>query len=236
MDAPKGPRGAAPFSRAPVSGAVALCLFLAVFGIGAARVPGSAREALCIPLLMDCTTPPPTPAPTAPPTGLLGGLLGGVAGGVATAAPGLPLDILADPGAPVMTLPAAQLGGSSLSFTGLQSVSLVTIPLASGAQVPVIKLVADSITIDNFVLDVRRATGPSLVTTAGQMIVSGHVTAYLDSVTGTTLGGLGLTLGTDATPPPSSELPSELLRINLGLVGIDAAHISFTNQEQKLHG
>jgi len=105
-----------------------------------------------------------------------------------------------------MTLPAAQLGGSSLSFTGLQSVSLVTIPLANGTRVPVIKLVADSITINNFLLDVRRAAGPSLVTTAGRMVVSGHVTAYLDSVTGTTLGGLGLTLGTDETPPPSSEL------------------------------
>jgi hypothetical protein len=55
-------------------------------------------------------------------------------------------------------------------------------------------------------------------------------------VTGTTLGGLGLTLGTNETPPPGNELPSELLRVNLGLVGIDADHISFTQQEQKLHG
>jgi hypothetical protein len=184
---------------------------------------------------MNCTAPAPTPTPT-PTKAPGGGILGGLLGGGATTAPGLPLDVLADPNAPVMTLPAAQLGGSSLSFTGLQSVSLVTIPLASGARVPVIRLVADSITINNFLLDVRRSTGPSLVTTAGQMVVRGHVVAYLDSVTGTTLGGLGLTLGTDATPPPSSELPSQLLRVNLGLVGIDADHISFTNQEQKLHG
>jgi hypothetical protein len=224
-----------PLRSAPVSGAVALCLFLAVFGIGAARVPGSAPEALCIPLIMNCTAPAPTPSPT-PTKSPIGGALGGLLGGGSTAAPGLPLDILADPSAPVMTLPAAQLGGSSLSFTGLQSVSLVTIPLASGERVPVIKLVADSITINNFLLDVRRATGPSLVTTAGRMVVSGHVRVYLDSVTATTLGGLGLTLGTDATPPPSSELPSQLLRVNLGLVGIDADHISFTSQEQKLHG
>jgi len=135
-----------------------------------------------------------------------------------------------------MTLPAAQLGGSSLSFTGLRSVSLVTIRLITGSQVPVIKLVAESITINNFLLDVRRATGPSLVTTAGRMVVSGYVTVYLDSVTATTLGGLGLTLGTDETPPPGDELPSQLLRVNLGLVGIDAQHISFTQQEQKLHG
>lgn len=217
---------------APVSGAVVLCLSLAVFGIGAARVPTSSPSALCIPLLMNCTAPAPTPTPSTPPKGLLGGVLGGGA----TGTPGLPLDILADPAAPVMTLPAAQLGGSSLSFSGLRSVTLVTIPLANGSRVPVIKLVADSITINDFLLDVRRATGPSLVTTAGRMVVRGHVTAYLDSVTGTTLGGLGLSLGTDETPPPSTELPSQLLRVNLGLVGIDADHISFTQQEQKLHG
>lgn len=190
---------------------------------------------------MNCTTSPsptPTPTPSTSPTNPIGGVVGGLLGGTtgATGSTIAPLDILADPDAPVMTLPAAQLSGSSLSFTGLQSVTLVTIPLANGNQVPVIKLVADSITIDGFELDVRRATGPSLVTTAGQMMVSGHVVAYLDSVTGETLGGAGLTLGTDATPPPSSELPSQLLRVDLGLVGIDAQHISFTNQEQQLHG
>ena len=162
--------------------------------------------------------------------------MGGILGGGSTTTGGGVLSVLDDPDAPVMTLPAAQLGGSSLSFTGLQSVSLVTIRLDNGTRVPVIKLVADSITMNGFLLDVRRATGPSLVTTAGQMVVRGHVRVYLDSVTGTTLGGLGLTLGTDQTPPPSSELPTQLLRVNLGLVGIDADHISFTQQEQKLHG
>jgi hypothetical protein len=234
VDAEEGSRGAAPFRSAPVSGAVALCFFLAVFGIGAARVPTAAPEALCIPLLMNCSTPSPTPSPT--PTKPSGGLLGGILGGGSTTTGGGVLSILADPGAPIMTLPAAQLGASTLSFTGLQSVSLVTIRLINGSQVPVIKLVADSITINGFMLDVRRATGPSLVTTAGKMVVQGHVTVYLDSVTGTTLGGLGLTLGTDQTPPPGSELPSQLLRVNLGLVGMDADHISFTQQEQKLHG
>jgi hypothetical protein len=219
-----------PSRSGPVSGAVALCLFLAVFGIGAARVPGSAPQALCIPLLMHCSTPSPTP--TKPSGGFLGGLLGGSGGNTGSGV----LSVLDDPDAPVMTLPAAQLSGSSLSFTGLQSVSLVTIRLANGTRVPVIKLVADSITMNGFLLDVRRATGPSLVTTAGQMVVRGHVRVYLDSVTGTTLGGLGLTLGTDQTPPPSSELPTQLLRVNLGLVGIDADHISFSQQEQKLHG
>ncbi|HEY5230006.1 MAG TPA: hypothetical protein VIJ11_03810 [Galbitalea sp.] len=234
MDAEEGRRGAAPFRRAPVSGAVVLCLFLASFGIGAARVPTAAPEALCIPILMNCSTPSPSPSPS--PTKPSGGLLGGLLGGGGSTTGGGVLSILADPDAPIMTLPAAQLGGSSLSFTGLRSVSLVTIRLITGSQVPVIKLVAESITINNFLLDVRRATGPSLVTTAGRMVVSGYVTVYLDSVTATTLGGLGLTLGTDETPPPGDELPSQLLRVNLGLVGIDAQHISFTQQEQKLHG
>jgi hypothetical protein len=234
VDAEEGLRGAAPFRSAPVSGAVALCFLLAAFGIGAARVPTAQPEALCIPLLMSCSTPSPTPTPT--PTKPSGGLLGGLLGGGSTTTGGGVLSILDDPDAPIMTMPAAQLGGSSLSFTGLQSVSLVTIRLANGTRVPVIKLVADSITMNGFLLDVRRATGPSLVTTAGQMVVRGNVRVYLDSVTGTTLGGIGLTLGTNETPPPSNELPSELLRVNLGLVGIDADHISFTQQEQKLHG
>jgi hypothetical protein len=186
---------------------------------------------MCIPLLMSCTTPAPSPAPApTPPGGILGGLLGG--GG--SSAGSAPLSILADPDAPVMTLPAAQLGGSSLTFTGLQSATLVTIPLANGTRTPVIKLVADSITIDNFLLDVRKATGPSLVTNAGTMVLRGHVTAYLDSITGTTLAGVGFSLGTSATPPPGNELPSELLRVNLGLVGVDAASITLTQQEQKI--
>src|SRR5476649_2029803 len=130
-----------PSRSGPVSGAVALCLFLAVFGIGAARVPGSAPQARCIPLLMNCSTPSPTP--TKPSGGFLGGLLGGSGGNTGSGV----LSVLDDPDAPVMTLPAAQLSGSSLSFTGLQSVSLVTIRLANGTRVPVIKLVADSITM-----------------------------------------------------------------------------------------
>src|ERR1019366_5901161 len=159
VDAEEGPRGAAPFRSAPVSGAVALCLFLAVFGIGAAKVPGSAPQALCIPLLVNCSAPAPmpSPTPTKPPDGLVGGLLGS-----GTTTGGGVLSVLDDPNAPVMTMPAAQLNGSSLSFTGLQSVTLVTIRLVTGARVPVLRLVADSITINNFLLDVRRATGPSL--------------------------------------------------------------------------
>jgi len=208
-------------------------------GIGAARVPASAPEALCIPLLMTCgsptptSTPTPTPSPAtgsapAAPLGGLGSLLGGAAstgeaGGTLAQVVAAP-----DPSAPIMTLPAAQLGGSSISFTGLQSVTVVTVPLANGTRTPVLKLVADSITIDNFMLDVRPANGSgALVSNAGQMLLRGHVIAYLDSVSGTLLGGAGLTAGA-ANPPPGNELPSTLLNVTLGLVGMTAQSITLS--------
>jgi hypothetical protein len=217
-------------------------VILAMSGIAAAPVPASAPTKLCIPVLMDCSDPTPTPTNTPSPTpsgplGGLGGVLGGVTGSASDAAGGL-VSVVAKPdkNAPVMTLPAAQLGGSSLSFTGLKSVSLVTVPLANGKRTPVIKLVADSITITDFLLDVRPANlSAALVTNAGTMTLSGHVTAYLDSVTGTTLGGVGLNLGVAKDPPPGSEVPSKLLRVTLGLVGVDADSIVLTQQEQTLH-
>jgi hypothetical protein len=215
-------------------------IVLAMSGIAAAPVPASAPTKLCIPLLMSCSDPSPTPTPSPTPSGPLGGLggvLGGVTGGASDAAGGL-VSAVAKPDkhAPVMTLPAAQLGGSSLSFTGLKSVSLVTVPLANGKRTPVIKLEADSITITDFLLDVRPANlSAALVTNAGTMTLRGHVTAYLNSVTGTTLGGLGLSLGVAKEPPPGKEVPSKLLRVTLGLVGVDADSIALTQQEQTIH-
>ena len=135
-----------------------------------------------------------------------------------------------------MTLPAAQLGGSSLSFTGLKSVKLVTVPLANGSRTTVIELSADTITITDFVLDVRPPDlSAALVTNAGTMELSGNVHAYIDSVTGTTLGGLGLSLGLAPDPPAGTELPSTLLRVNLGLVGVTANRITLAPQEQQIH-
>jgi hypothetical protein len=219
---------------------------------------------LCLPILMTCSTPTPTPTPAPPPSptspgtpdnpgtptnplgglggaGGLGGLLGGTTGSLtdgATSAAGGAASVVATPDkeAPVMTLPAAQLGGSSLSFTGLRSVSLVTVPLVDGTRTPVIKLVADSITITDFSLDVRPPDlSAALVTNAGTMVLRGHVTAYIDSVTGTSIAGIPLSLGVAKDPPPGSEVPSKLLGVSLGLVGVDADSITLTQQEQKLH-
>jgi hypothetical protein len=236
--------------RATGTLAIALCLVVATGGIGAARVP-DAREALCLPILMTCGTPAPTPAPSPsqPPPGVPGlpGLPGlppvlppvaglpGVPGVTpAPTASGVPLIALADPNAPTFTLPAAQLGGSSISFSGLRSIGFVTVPLADGTRAPVIKLVADDIVITDFLLDVRRATGPSLVTNSGRMELRGNVQVYLDSISASLLDGTALTLGA-ATPPTAQELPPTLLRPTLGLVGVTANSITLIPSKQVIH-
>jgi hypothetical protein len=216
-------------------------MVLSLAGFGAA--PTTARQGLRIPLLMSCDsstpgpTPTPTPVPSSPLSGI-GSLLGaggaGSAGSSGSAGEPPSQPATPDDAAPTFTLPAAQLGGSSISFTGLQSVTVVTVPLANGTRTPVLKLVADSITITDFVLDVRKATGPSLVTNSGTMTLRGHVQAYLDSVSATLGNGLGLTLGA-TTPPPGGELPSTLLRPTLGLVGVTAASITLTPSHQQIH-
>lgn len=210
---------------------VAVVLCLSLCGIGAAPVPTAEPAALCIPLLMHCgsqSAPSPTPKPLLPLP-----LAPGILPGTDSATTPLPVEAVPDAGAPTFTLPAAQLGGSSISIVGLASVTVVTVPLANGSRTPVLKIMADEVTVDGFLLDVRKATGPSLVTTATRMALHGNVQVYVDSLTATTLGGVGITLGA-ATPPPGGELPSQLLRVNLGLVGVTADSIVFTTPHQDL--
>jgi hypothetical protein len=239
-------RKASPASgRKPgVATAVALLFVAALTGVGAIAAPAAhAAEpsSLCLPILMICP-PPPSPSPSPSPSsggGLVGGLVGGLLGGAKV--PGAssstaPLVIGPDDSAYPMTLPAGQLGGSSISISGIHQVGLVTVKKLDGSSFAVIKLKADDVVITGFLLDVRRATGPALVSSADRMELKGNVSVWLDSLTGTTLGGLGLTLGTDQTPPPSSELPPRLLRVNLGLVATSADSISYVNLHQELHG
>ncbi|HEY8913933.1 hypothetical protein [Lacisediminihabitans sp.] len=215
----------------PAKTAVTVCLVVALASIGAAKAP-AAEPALCIPLVTQCgaATPSPTPTPGPVPTPIvpLPGL-----GATPGATP--PVSALADPDATTFTLPAAQLGGSSISIKGLHSVTAVTVPLANGTRTPVLKIVADDVVVDDFMLDVRKATGPSLVTNATRMHLHGNVRIYLDSITGSLLDGTALTLGA-ATPPPGNELPPTLLRVNLGLVGVTAGSIVFTSPHQSLKG
>jgi hypothetical protein len=230
-----------------VAGALVACVAASLAGLGAARVPTAAPAALCIPLFMSCSSPSPTPTPT--PTGSLPGVPG-VPGLPTPPVPGSPTAPGATPtptptptapaapagpdaGAPVFTQPPASLGSSSLSFSGLRGVSVVTVPLADGSRIPVLKISADSITIDGFSLTVRKDTGPKLATTADQMALRGNVQVYLDSVTATGPDGKSITLGA-ATPPPADGLPPQLLRVTLGLVGVTADSIHFTAPHQHL--
>ncbi|SDH51065.1 hypothetical protein SAMN04515691_1172 [Leifsonia sp. 98AMF] len=228
-----------------VAGALVACIAAALAGLGAARVPTAAPAALCIPIIMPCSSPTPTPTPTPTGTGIPGVPTLPIPGAPgAPTAPGSPTPTPTTPTAPatpagpdatapVFTQPPAQLGSSSLSFSGLKGISVVTVPLADGSRVPVLKISADSITIDHFSLTVRKETGPKLATTADQMALRGNVQVYLDSVTATGPDGKTLTLGA-ATPPPADGLPPQLLRVTLGLVGVTADSIHFTNPHQHL--
>lgn len=208
---------------------------MAVLGLGLSVVGATgaqAAEALCLPILMTCD------AETAPtPVTDLGDTLGGIIGLGDETSPGLgaPLvEPIADPSAPVMTLPAAQLGGSSLSINGLKALSLVTVPLADGSRATVFKIEADQFVIDDFVLDVRNSTSPSLVSTSTQMRLTGNAAVYVDSVTGSLLGGEGFSL-LAPTPPPGDELPPQLIGVHLGLVGCTADLIEFDDSHQHLY-
>jgi hypothetical protein len=65
------------------------------------------------------------------------------------------------------------------------------------------------------------------------MELRGHVQVYVDSVTASLQDGTTVSLGAN-TPPPGNELPSTLLRVNLGLVGVIADSIVFTSSHQNL--
>lgn len=212
--------------------------------IGAARAPEA--ESGCI-LLVICTPgPTPTPTPSGGTGGSvggsgtgsgggLGGIVGGATGGIGIGgtqdnAGGLPpVPLVATPDdSMVFTLPASQLGGSSIAFGSIPIVSLVTVQLKDGSRTTVIKLQADSVTINDFVLDVKKTPGGDAgVTTSKQMVLSGHVSAYVDSATATLPGGIPLTLGAQ-TPPTETELPQTLLGVHLGLVGVISDRMTMT--------
>ncbi|MBK4347138.1 hypothetical protein [Lacisediminihabitans changchengi] len=223
-------------------------LVLALSGIGAARAEPAA---LCLPIIMPCAAPSTSPSPTptssstpssppkAPGIAVPIPLLGVTPGQPAVpAVPGTPGETppptpVADDSAPTFTLPAATLGGSSITISGLHGIAVVTVPLADGSRATALKVSADDVVVTDFVLDVRKSTGPSLVSTSDRMELNGNVQVYLDSATATLGDGTALNFGA-ATPPPGNELPPELLRVSLGLVGVTANSISFANSHQQL--
>lgn len=240
-------------ARAAAALTAAMLLLGGATGAGAAWADDGTRPArLCIPILLPCSDPSPSPTPSPTPT----------AGSVLPTLPGVPVVPAPDPtpatptspaptpppqdsttppaqaavvdeNSPVFTQPSAQLGAQSLSFRGIPLVSVVTVPLADGTRITVLKMTADEITIDGFALTVRRATGPALVTTADRMTLSGHISVYLNSLSATTADGKTLTLGAD-TPPPADGIAPGLASVTLGLVGTTADSIVYTNTDQKI--
>ncbi|UJP10762.1 DUF6114 domain-containing protein [Microbacterium sp. KUDC0406] len=136
-----------------------------------------------------------------------------------------------DAGAPVFTDIPAQMGSKGLSFSGLKSIGIVTVPTKSGKDVRVLKISADAITITGFSLTVRPPDGPGLVTKADTMALRGNVTVYIGSITAEGHDGKTLTLGLD-TPPALDDIRPGLLRVTMGLVGTLADSISYTNTNQ----
>ncbi|MBF4562390.1 hypothetical protein ITJ43_09570 [Microbacterium sp. VKM Ac-2870] len=221
--------------------------------VGAAAMPASAAAASrvqpaewCIPIILPChTSPSPTPSPSPSSSAAIPGIPG------LPSIPGIPnpaepspspspsegttppaVAPVADEQGPVFTQPSAQLGSTSLSFSGLRGISVVTVPLADGSRITALKLEADRITISGFSLTVRHDTGPILTTTADTMTLDGHVAVYINSLSATLPGGKLLTLGAD-TPPPAEGLNS-LFGVTLGLVGSTADSITYTNTVQHL--
>lgn len=231
----------------------AALLALAPSAVGAAALPAAAAETSdarptewCIPIIMPChSSPSPTPSPSPSASASIPGIPS------LPTIPGLPepgqpspspspsegttppaVAPVADEQSPVFTQPSAQLGSTSLSFSGLRGISVVTVPLADGSRTTALKLEADRITISGFSLTVRRDTGPILTTTADTMTLDGHVVVYINSLSATLPGGKLLTLGAD-TPPPAEGLDS-MFGVTLGLVGSTADAITYTNTVQHL--
>lgn len=237
----------------------AALLALTPVAVGAAALPADAAAssqvqpaAWCIPIILPChSAPSPTPSPSpssSPATPGFPGLpsIPGLPSTPGNPDPGAPAPApspsegstppavapVADEQGPVFTQPSAQLGSTSLSFSGLRGISVVTVPLADGSRTTALKLEADRITISGFSLTVRHDTGPILTTTADTMTLDGHVAVYVNSLSATLPGGKLLTLGAD-TPPPADGLDS-MFGVTLGLVGSTADSITYTNTVQHL--
>lgn len=242
-------RRSGPLRQAALASALGL---VGAVGLALPTEAASTRSqptSLCIPIpfLLSCSVPSPSGTPS--PSGLLPGVPGvpvtPSAPGRATTpplpgasrvpvpasttpAPTGPAVPVANSSSTVFTLPAAQLSGSSIQISGLQGVSLVTVPVSGGGTATVVKLKAADIVIDDFVLDVRSSTASARgVTTSARMELRGNVSCYLDSLSAQTSDGRGVTLGAQ-TPLPGSELPSSLLSLSVGLVGVEADSMSMT--------
>jgi len=230
--------------RIGIAAAVVAVMAVMPLTLGAASAPGIRDTGVCIPLIY-CPQPTPTPTPTTPgtPTTPTTPVLPldptspvppvAPVDPQATPAPTDPVDAPVDAGAPVFTGTPASMGSESLSFTGLNGISVVSVPTVGGGSIRALRISADSITIKGFSLTVRPPDGPGLVTTADTMSLQGNVTVYIGSITASSMGGAPLTIGTD-TPPPLTDVEPGLLNVNMGLVGSIADLITYTNTDQRI--
>ena len=238
--------------RAPRPGVVGVWLVLSLSAIGAAAMPSPSQAVPCDLLLVDCGVPTPAATATAEPS---------PADAAPTTVPTPPVDpapvvaplpnpapapapiaetptaaaavvAVPDPGAPTFGNPATQLGASSMSITGLTSVTVVTVSYADGTSAPVLRIVADDIVLTDAVIDVRSTSGSGLVTSSPRMELQGNVKVYLDSITATLPDGTSVTFGA-ATPPPGG-LPPTLGKVTLGLVGTLADSIGYSQPHQSV--
>lgn len=240
-------------SRWSTVAAAAVCMLCTPLMVGAASAaPAAVRPALCIPLIW-CPKPSPTPTPTpsAPASGspIPGIPLPGTTTPPLESPDGAPPDVqtpgeatptpaptpaVPDDSAPVFTKTPAQMSSKGLSFTGLKSISLVTVPTIDGSRITVLKISADTITITGFSLSVRPPEKDGLVTDADTMSLKGRVSVYLGSLTATGADGQTLVqLGAD-TPPSLDDVEPGLLHVNMGLVGTIADSISYTGTDQRM--
>jgi len=239
---------------------VGVWLLLSLSAIGAAAMPPPGQAVPCDLLLVDCGVQTPTPAPTTSPTADPGvtdatptavptapavpAPVGapvptpatGQTGGAPAPGPSAPTSAAVaaapDPNTPAFGTPAAQLGASSMTITGLTSVTVVTVSHADGTTAPVLRIMADDIVLTDAVIDVGAASGSGLVTSSPRMELRGNVRVYLDSITTTLADGTSVTFG-PATPPPGG-LSSALGTVTLGLVGTMADSIGYGQAHQSV--
>ncbi|MFB4351009.1 hypothetical protein [Microbacterium sp. CR_7] len=228
--------------------AAALVIALAVTPMTLGAAAPRPQAGFCIPLIY-CPDPEPQPDPAAPsespapadpqdpilPTDPLLPLDPAETPAPVdpVAAPVDPVPAPVDDAAPIFTGTPASLGSTSLSFTGLSGISIVTVPTVDGGGVRALRISADSITIEGFSLTVRPPGGPGLVTTADTMTLRGDVSVYLGSVSASAIGGEPLTIGLD-TPPPLTDIEPGLLNVTMGLVGSTADSITYANTDQRI--
>jgi len=119
------------------------------------------------------------------------------------------------------------LSADTLTMHGLSYDGVVDLPKADGSTVQVLKFSMTSATHTPFRLDAADSSGQQHFT-AGSLTVSGHVSVYCTSLSGTILLGLVHLSFTPASPPPLVLPDLTLTQAKLGLVDVTADTLTAT--------